>query len=58
MRKEVWFEDLQRKEKIRMIILDALEVKIQRQTEDKERVDLEYKFEWDVIDYTTDLLRL
>ena len=40
-----------------MIILDALEIEVFREIEN-ERIKLDKKFKWNVIDYTSDLLLL
>ena len=52
LRQDAWLDQ----HHMRVIILDALEVQIFRDLQG-ERIELE-KFEWDVIDYTKDLLQL
>ena len=51
----VWFEDLQREELTKMIILDAFEVKVVRETDGEEFV-LDKKVEWDLASYTPELI--
>ena len=56
-REEAWFEDPRKKEWIKMIILDALEVKLIREI-DGEVIELEKEFDWDIISYAPELLEL
>ena len=56
-REEAWFEDPRKKEWIKMIILDALEVKLLREI-DGEVFELEKEFDWDIISYAPGLLVL
>ena len=56
-RETTWFEDMRRKEWIRMIILDALEINIYREI-DGDQIDLDERFDWDIIQYTSKVLVL
>ena len=50
-----WFEDLQREELTKMIVLDAFEVKIVREV-DGEEIVLDKKVGWDITSYTSELI--
>ena len=54
---ETWFEDIERNRMIRVMILEALEIKMKRET-DSEMLSVSEEFKWDVIDYKEDFMSL
>lgn len=61
VREEIWFKELraeQEQEQKKMLLLDALQVRMEKNAESGELSDTVTDFKWDVIDFNRDFIWL